>query len=149
MQVWLWAIGVSLQLMMPVFAWATVKNMITVHLTHLTERHGLFTIIVLGEGLVSLVTKASQAATLWDWVILAAGFLLLIGLWLAYFKWDARAVEMKGLVRTFAYNYGHLALYCSLGIVAAGLGESLMFAALGAGLFIVVLFLLEMITKRS
>jgi low temperature requirement protein LtrA len=118
-----WAAGLSWQLLMPIFAWAAVKNMITVHLTHLMERHGLFTIIVLGECLVSIVNGFSIAGNVFDFLTLTSGFLVCIGLWWTYFRWDARNVEMRGIFRTFIYNYGHFALYASLGAASAGLSR--------------------------
>lgn len=144
-----WFLGTALQLAMPIFAWATVKDMITVHLRHLTERHGLFTIIILGECLVSLVAASSGTATPFDWLYLAGKFALVVFLWWIYFEWDAHAVEMQGIARAFTYNYGHFALYGSLGIVAAGLVQpTLTLSFSGVAAFLASLAAMEWITKR-
>lgn len=155
---WVWVIGLICQLSMPVFAWATVKNMISVHHTHLMERHGLFTIIVLGEGLFAIVEGFTAARELSNYLFLLVGFLSLAGLWWIYFEWDSRTVDLKGIVSSFTYNYGHFVLYCSLGMVAAGLNRLLvpeLFPAPGLTLiltgiaaFLVSLVVMDRISKR-
>lgn len=115
---WLWAAGVSGQIAMPVLAWATVKKMISVHHAHLSERHGLFTIIVLGEGLLSIATGIGENQS--SWLSAVAALACLVGLWWVYFEWSTKSFRTRALFSTFAYNYGHFVLFASLGAVASG-----------------------------
>lgn len=124
--------GVVCQLLMPVFAWATVSRLISVHGHHLLERHGLFTIIVLGESLIALSAHADHWT--WESVPVVAGlFLVLVVLWWVYFDWSYSPVNLNHTGRAFAYNYGQLFIYVSLGAFAAGIELVMEKHPLGAG----------------
>jgi low temperature requirement protein LtrA len=91
-------------------------------LTHLAERLGLFLIIVLGEGVLQLVTAAGQARWTADVITVAvAGFVLLIGLWWPTFSYGITPTE-HGRLPVWASMPLHFLGVVSITAVAAGLG---------------------------
>jgi low temperature requirement protein LtrA len=90
--------------------------------THLPERIGLFVIIVLGEGVVSIVAGYITAHT----GLLAAlsgvmGFLVLFCFWWVYFvSLEEGANLHDGFVQRFVWLNAHLLLLMSLAAIAAG-----------------------------
>ena len=100
-----------------------------VQVSHLPERLGLFTIIVLGESVV--VTGVGVADTEWavrSVVVAVLGFAAVGCLWWLYFdRVDESAVEraytggMRELLVGFAWAYGHLFIYAGLAATAVGI----------------------------
>jgi low temperature requirement protein LtrA len=116
----LWGVALVLELSAP---WVGRRQIVKapVHASHLVERFGLFTLIVLGE---SVVRVAQGAANVSDWTAatLAAaggGFLIVAGLWWLYFdRIDEGAV--RSVLRGLVWNYAHLPLLAGLVSVAVG-----------------------------
>ena len=116
----LWGVALVIELSAP---WVGRRQIVKapVHTSHLVERFGLFTLIVLGE---SVVRVAQGAADVDDWTTatLAAaggGFLLVAGLWWLYFdRIDEGAV--RSVLRGLVWNYTHLPLLAGLVSVAVG-----------------------------
>jgi low temperature requirement protein LtrA len=116
----LWGVALVIELSAP---WLGRRQIVKapVHASHLVERFGLFTLIVLGE---SVVRVAQGAADVDDWTTatLAAaggGFLLVAGLWWLYFdRLDEGAV--RSVLRGLVWNYTHLPLLAGLVSVAVG-----------------------------
>lgn len=129
----LMAIGTGLQMLMPIFAWATVKKAISVHHHHLHERHGLFVIILLGECLV-MITKGLVESPVLEFGRLFIALLIVFGIWWIYFDRKYGPVDFQSTARAFAYNYGHLIVYGGIGLVAAGIGIGSGSFFIGAGL---------------
>lgn len=149
-----WAVGVCLQLLLPVFAWATVKEFISVHHHHLTERHGLFAIIVLGESLVALTAHLHPVG--WSSLPLAGLFLVVLSLWWIYFDWRYDPIDLRKISHAFGFNYGHFLLYASLGVVAAGIGifpsssvQGLMVLELGLAAFLLSLSMMGALSSQA
>ncbi|GAB3909321.1 hypothetical protein GCM10029964_110690 [Kibdelosporangium lantanae] len=97
------------------------------HPQHIAERYGLFTLIVLGECVLSTTSAVQSAIT--DsglsgslLVIAASGLLLLFGLWWAYFKRDAAPALRQSLNSTMVWAYSHFGVFASVAAVGAGLG---------------------------
>lgn len=134
--------GLTLQLLMPILAWMTIRNMISVHVHHLLERHGLFTIIVLGESLISLTHV--HHVNIDVIVMMVAMFVTVAAIWWIYFDWGYDPLNLANVGRAFAYNYGQLLIYASLGIMAAGIELELDHMNAGIAFFIgaTLLFLL-------
>jgi low temperature requirement protein LtrA len=96
--------------------------------SHMPERFGLFTIVVLGETVLSVV--GGIGATDWraaSTVTAVAGFVIGAGIWWVYFGgFDEEAISRaiaggrSAQVRSFVYGYGHLVIYAA--IVAVGVG---------------------------
>jgi low temperature requirement protein LtrA len=91
---------------------------------HITERYGLFTIIVLGEVIlaasvaVSAITVEGLTAELFG--VLIGGLLTVFGMWWLYFY---RPVDdlLTSRRTTFTWGYGHLPLWGAAAAVGAGL----------------------------
>ncbi|TCO65744.1 low temperature requirement protein LtrA [Actinocrispum wychmicini] len=127
--VWGWigfGLFAVLELLVPV--WAEYRgNRTSWHPNHIAERYGLFTLIVLGECVLSATTAIQtaisesglSAALL---VIAGSGLVLLFGLWWAYFKRDAAPRLRNSLKSTMVWAYSHYAVFGSVAAVGAGLG---------------------------
>jgi low temperature requirement protein LtrA len=86
----------------------------------LTERFGLFNIIVLGEVIVGVVRGVAGHHHL-DWIVfINAGFgmLLAIGLWWLYFDFVSHWLPKEG--RSWMVSWIYLHLFVAMGIVATG-----------------------------
>jgi low temperature requirement protein LtrA len=96
------------------------------HPRHISERYGLFTIIVLGE-CVFAATTAVQAAVDGGAPSLAlisislGGLLLVFAMWWAYFKPPAEILSLTDLRWQFAWGYGHFFLFWAVAALGAGL----------------------------
>jgi low temperature requirement protein LtrA len=86
------------------------------------ERFGLFTIIVLGEVIVSVVLGVVGLHHInWPIGITAVlGMLVAIGLYWIYFDYISHRLPVKGLKSNFSWVYLHLPM--TIGIAAAGAG---------------------------
>lgn len=121
----LWALGLLVSFGTPITA-GDLHGEIPPHASHLPERFGLFTIIVLGESVVGLVNGASdQAFSLASFTIGALGLAVVFSLWWIYFdNLDGSAIRAAiGAGRTADYQrwlYAHLPLV--VGLAAVGLG---------------------------
>lgn len=94
------------------------------HAGHIAERYSLFTIIVIGESILA-ATVAVQGAfgtgiSLPLLVIGASVLVSAFAVWWLYFDFvDSRALEM-GNRAAFAWGYGHLLVFASIGAMGAG-----------------------------
>jgi low temperature requirement protein LtrA len=97
---------------------------------HLTERHGLFIILAIGESVVAIGVGAAQKPISAPLLLVAVlGVAAAVGLWWLYFDVaslaaEHRLLEVHGQARVRlaleAYTYGHLPIVA--GIVLAALG---------------------------
>ncbi|MFQ5553166.1 MAG: low temperature requirement protein A, partial [Thermoplasmata archaeon] len=116
----LWAAGFAVEFGTFVLA-RDVSRRFPVHTSHLPERFGLFTIIVLGETILALFLGVADV----NWnplAVLAAliGFGLAVTIWWNYFGYVDRAPLQCTLGNGHAYTLFHLPMV--LGIVAMGVG---------------------------
>jgi low temperature requirement protein LtrA len=121
------------ELLVPV--WAERGGATTWNARHIVERYGLFTLIVLGESVLS-ATLAIQSAidagqALGDLVGIAVGGLLIVfSMWWLYFAQPAedllaRARDQYGITswhESFVWGYGHYVVFSSAAAVGAGIG---------------------------
>ena len=96
------------------------------HPHHVAERYGLFTIIVLGEGVlaatVAFVAARSEAGLSGSLIAVAASALvLLFALWWLYFLVPAGSALEGHRDRGFLWGYGHYVVFASLAAVSAGI----------------------------
>ena len=114
---------VAAELAVPVIAERASKT--TFHPHHITERYGLFTVIVLGES-VTAAALAFQAAlddtenagTLIGMAV--AGIVTLFCLWWIYFDHEATP-RLDTARASFGWGYGHYFVFASAAAVGAGL----------------------------
>jgi low temperature requirement protein LtrA len=98
----------------------------TWHPHHIAERYGLFTIILLGESLLTTSTGMTAAInsgeTNGDLVTVAAGgFVLTMTLWWLYFLDSPGEGLVDRRQRSFWWGYGHYGVFVALAALGAGL----------------------------
>lgn len=122
----LWGLALALDLASP---WWVARHTTVVrpHPEHLPERFGLFTIILLGEGVASVVHSLDHGTALHGHAVAAAlgGLALTFLTWLAYFEvaraHDERKVEdAEGGRNLRVWSYGHVPVYMGVFSLAAG-----------------------------
>jgi len=105
--------------------WAERPGMTPWHPRHIAERYGLFTIILLGEGVfaaTNAVQRALSSGLTPELVVLGlAGLVLLVGLWWTYFLEPAAEGLQRRRQWSFFWGYGHYLLFAALAAVGAGL----------------------------
>lgn len=108
-------------------AWAEFAGRSTPwHPDHITERYGLFTIIVLGEAVAATMTAVQQAMAaggVSGGLLFAAvaGLVLVFVLWWSYFKHASPRQVRQSLRVTFAWAYAHYAVFAAVAALGAGL----------------------------
>lgn len=121
---WGWWLMAALELAVPV--WAEQAERTPWHRSHIAERYGLFTIIVLGESVlaatiavqVALDTQGATSGQLVETV--SGGLLLVFSLWWLYFAKPAERFLTSNRV-AFVWGYGHYFVFAALAAVGAGL----------------------------
>ncbi|MET8352953.1 MULTISPECIES: low temperature requirement protein A [unclassified Micromonospora] len=92
------------------------------HPRHITERYGLFTLIVLGEVVLSVSVAIqteldSGGRDLWS--LAAAGAVIVYALWWLYFDQPIEAPDR--LPYSLVWGYGHYLIFAAVAAVGAGL----------------------------
>ncbi len=120
----LWALGVLIDLATPLTAGRLVAR-IPPSMSHIPERVGLFTIIVLGESVIAVVRGVAEQT--WNVSSALAAFLGLVlafSLWWIYFDSvdgsPLRAMKAGRMGISLAWLYSHLPL--AIGLAATGVG---------------------------
>jgi low temperature requirement protein LtrA len=96
------------------------------HPHHIAERYGLFTIIVLGEGvmaaMVAIQSSVEEGGWTMDVVLVFAGALaLLFALWWIYYlKTPGEGLALRPEL-SFWWGYGHYGIFASLAALGGGL----------------------------
>ena len=139
---YLWGVGLLLALMAPLFmrlrsVTPEIQAQIDLSLDisdSLVERFGLFTIIVLGEVIIGIVSGVNEHHELtWQVGIIAAlSMLIAIGLWWIYFDLISHHRPLRNMGIVFIWLYLHLFLTIGITVVGASVlnvvkhaGESL------------------------
>jgi low temperature requirement protein LtrA len=96
------------------------------HAHHIVERHGLFAIIALGEGVVGTVAALSAVVEQHGWTLDAAlvgiaGTGLTFGLWWVYYMLPSAPVLHAHRERAFVWGYGQMLIVTSIVATGAGL----------------------------
>ncbi len=141
----LWGAGLFIDMATP---WAGQKMLskVSVHSSHLPERLGLLSIIILGEAVLGIVTGSKEV----DWSVQSiaagfSGFVLLCSVWWLYFETLEHALMGKEMKSGQLTIYGHLPIYIGLATMAAGVlhgitgGLPETALLLGGGLLLIVL----------
>ncbi|MEP6853106.1 MAG: low temperature requirement protein A [bacterium] len=109
--------------------WAERGAMTTWHPRHIGERYGLFTIIVLGEGIAQVGNAFAAAVDGHITVNLittaVGGIVLLFALWWIYFARPVGDQLRDRRSLAFVWGYGHLLVFASLAAMAAALEVSI------------------------
>lgn len=106
--------------------WAERGAATTWHPGHITERYGLFTIIVLGESILAAmiaIQAALNAGTTFSHlaVLVVGGLLIVYSVWWLYFD-GSDPTRLSSLSRAFRWGYGHAMIFAAIAALGAGLG---------------------------
>jgi low temperature requirement protein LtrA len=127
---WLWGIALTVDLATP-FIMRKAQAASPLDVSHLPERFGLFTILVLGESIVAVVVGLGHVEWQWSTTIAGiAGLSVATGLWWIHFdNVDGRVVRRKGKGRAWqptVWIYSHLPLAIGLAMVGVGVEHAIL-----------------------
>lgn len=106
-------------------AWAERARVTPFHRHHIAERYGLFTLIVLGEGLLSItnaLTEAQHEVTHASELVLlgVTALVIIAGMWWTYFA-RSPTVLRAGIRGSFAFGYVHYLVFGAAAALASGI----------------------------
>jgi hypothetical protein len=118
---WMWGVGILAETSLP-FLNARAARRVPIDMTHIPERFGLFTLIVLGEVVVAVANGVAGA----DWRPASAflavfGFGIAAALWWINFEFvHTSRMSSQSTAGRHTFLYGHFV--STVGIVATGVG---------------------------
>jgi len=126
---WLWGIALTVDLATP-FVMRKAQAASPLDVSHLPERFGLFTILVLGESIVAVTVGLGHVEWQWSTTIAGiAGLSIATGLWWIHFdNVDGKVVRRKGGGRAWqptVWIYSHLPLAIGLAMVGVGVEHAI------------------------
>ena len=106
--------------------WAERGATTTWHPHHIAERYGLFTIIVLGEGVMAAMVAIQSSVEEGGWtmdvvLVFGGGLALLFALWWIYYLKPAGEGLSRRPELSFWWGYGHYGIFASLAALGGGL----------------------------
>ena len=122
----LWGIGLIIDFATPITV-GRLHSQFAPHVSHLPERMGLFTIIVLGESILGVVAGISDMEfDIYSMLMLGLGLSIPFSLWWLYFDSvdgaPIRALREKGKIRVYSlWLYGHFPLVVAFTSVGVGI----------------------------
>ncbi|CAO5193692.1 putative membrane protein [Frankia sp. AiPs1] len=117
------AVMVLAELAVPILA--ERRDLTPWHPHHIAERYGLFTIIVLGESILSATVAVQTALDDHDasaalFAVACGGLLIVFAMWWLYFARPAHEFLVSSRV-AFTWGYGHYFVFAAAAAVGAGL----------------------------
>ncbi len=119
----LWGLALAIELVAPIFGWRLIPRA-PIDVTHLPERFGLLTIIVLGESVLAVVLGVHDVS--WETATALAaggGFVTAAALWWLYFEFLDSSMVRRSIVSGLVFTYAHFPVVA--GIAAMGVGVKL------------------------
>ena len=135
----IWVVALAIDLGTP---WLAVAHSAKVppDASHLPERFGLFTLILLGESVIAVMHGMKSQD---DWSVVPAtsaflGMAIAFAIWWWYFDGVSAAAEQhvrsrRDAVRFHVWSYAHLPLYLGIAIAAAGIERVVHLGSSGYG----------------
>lgn len=125
-----WLAGISVELAVPLLPrmrQEQLKWQPDVH--HITERFGIFTIIVLGESFVKILDDSQGTAVGIDQLLFGTfGIIIVYSLWWLYFSDTAdKIIDFSRSIKPITWVYGHLPFVA--GLVAFGVAAKKMYGS--------------------
>lgn len=121
----LWALAMSIELAAPIIG-SRLLVKTPAHPSHLPERFGLLTLIVLGEAIVSVASGTSNLnGNIVQILAAVGGFVIAASLWWIYFSFLESSIRIRGIASVHLYNYGHLPILLGLTTIAVGVGHTI------------------------
>ena len=95
------------------------------HPHHITERYGLFALILLGESLLAsanaVIEAVGEGEHIGELVFMSAlALVVTAALWWIYF-WPPHHTAITGLRGSITYGYGHIVIFAAAGAFSAGI----------------------------
>jgi low temperature requirement protein LtrA len=141
---WLWGLAVAFEFIV-VFHRSTRMKYAVMPLTesHVVERWGLFTIIVLGESVAGIVSGAADIELKFTTVVISAlGAMMIFGYWWIYFE-NSDGSALKGIGGWYPVIWLYIHLPLTISLTALGIGiEHLISEATAAHLEVSVVWLI-------
>jgi low temperature requirement protein LtrA len=127
-----WALAMVLLAATPVLAVLSVRWRAHDD-SHIAERYGLFTLIVLGESVVAAVAGLDTGSSLEAALVAILGFIMAAAIWWQYFdRWQA--MPGSGQPSGFVWAQGHYLVFAGIAAAAVGIEFSVEAAATGHAL---------------
>jgi low temperature requirement protein LtrA len=109
-------------------AWAERAGATPWHPHHIAERHGLLTIIVLGESILAATVAIEAAWSSGETLtalapVIGGGLLTVFSMWWIYFDRPVHDL-LSSRTRAFVWGYGHYFIFLSAAAVGAGLAAA-------------------------
>jgi low temperature requirement protein LtrA len=132
---WIWVAAMLVLLTGPVLAVRAYSGQ-PYDERHIPERYGLFTIIVLGEGVIAVAAALSEVNLNTAAVVTAVlGFGIAATIWWTYFEtMTAAALTREHLGAAFLWGYGQFFAFSGIAAAAVGVELAIVDAAEGHGL---------------
>ncbi|SEB81335.1 low temperature requirement protein A [Paenibacillus sp. GP183] len=113
--------GIAVDILIPLIGRKyLVKTPINTY--HLLERFSLFTLILLGESVISILAVLQSSYWNWQSIVFASmTFLLIIAMWWQYFENLEKKVNKNIQTVGQTIIYGHLVIYLSMCMIAASI----------------------------
>jgi len=127
---YMWVVVVAFSILMPLILSQTQRNVDDLHKENsqkirasLVERFGLFTIIALGEVIVSVILGVSHYEVITLELVIEAslGIFIAIAMWWVYFDFVSHRLPVQQQSKRFAWLYLHLPVTMSIAFVGASL----------------------------
>lgn len=123
-----WTLALVVEIGASIWAYLTAKEW-PLQVSHMPERFGLFTIIVLGEAVVAVASGTASIEFGWRGALVAAlSFAAAASLWWLYFDYSDESVinrairsNSQTIMLSFVYGYSHPIIF--MGITATGVGS--------------------------
>jgi len=121
-----WAAALAILLGIPFFNRKQTRT-IPVDFSHIPERLGLFTIIVLGEAVLATATGANNVEWNFTTIIAAAlGFAMAACIWWINFEFvEDSPIKSTSLVPRFTFLYGHFFVVSSIVVFGIGIEHAI------------------------
>ncbi|MBC2285670.1 low temperature requirement protein A [Listeria booriae] len=114
-------LGIALDIVVPIIGRKKLRQ-VPIHTEHLLERFGLFTIILLGESIVAVISLLSEEVMNVSSICYAASAIILVLLiWWQYFDNLEKKLDKEMKTAGQLIIYGHLFLFLSLSTTAAAI----------------------------
>jgi low temperature requirement protein LtrA len=132
---WMWVLAMFVLLVGPILAVRAYQGQ-PYDERHIPERYGLFTIIVLGEGVIAVTAALSEVNLNTRAIITGVlGFALAAAIWWTYFEtMTAAALSRERLGAAFLWGYGQFFAFSGIAAAAVGVELAIVDAAEGHGL---------------
>jgi len=125
-----WMLGIIFEFFVPLTPSMRAKQLKwTIDLHHISERFGIFTIILLGESFVKILDDAQGTSITMDTMLFSTfGLLIVYSLWWLYFSETAgNLLDFDDSWKPVMWIYGHLPL--TAGLAMFGVGAKKLFGA--------------------